>query len=131
MSILLKITAGPCKGTKILVPRGQSAHVGRTRWADHSLPDDTRLADVHFIIDYEGPQVRIRDSSGELGTQVNGEAISELYLHSGDTVLAGQSTFSVIVEGEPLPAAEDQTAPDEEAGPNSVEAQDQHARDRE
>ena len=117
--VVLKITAGPCAGMKITVPRGQIAHVGRTRWADFSLPADGRLADVHFAIDYEDAHVRIRDSSGELGTQVNGQPVSEIFLHSGDKVMAGQSTFIVAVEGEPAPAAEE--APPEETGPKTAE----------
>jgi len=114
MAITLTITVGPCTGTIILVPRGQVAHIGRTRWADHSLPADPKLADVHFIIDYQAANVRIRDASGGLGTRVNGEVVSELGLHSGDKVLAGQSTFSVMVEGEPLPpASEEESAEDD------------------
>ena len=105
MSVTLKITAGPCAGTQIVVPRGQIAHVGRTRWADHSLPGDTKLADVHFIVDYEAAHCRIRDASGDAGTMVNDERILDARLHSGDTVAAGQSTFLIIVQGEPLPAS--------------------------
>jgi hypothetical protein len=119
MAITLTITAGPCTGTKIRVPRGQVAHVGRTRWADHSLPEDARLADDHFIVDYQAARVRLQDISGGLSTRVNGEPVVEIDLHSGDHVVAGLSTFSVLIDGEAPPAKAGEG--DKSAGPKTAE----------
>ena len=88
---------------KIVVPNGQVAHVGRTRWADHSIPGDATLAEIHFVIDFGAQHCHIRDRSGNLGTLLNGEKIADAQLHSGDQIAAGQSIFSVLVQGEPLP----------------------------
>src|SRR5689334_10332376 len=105
MAVILKITGGPCVGTKIHIPRGQIAHVGRTRWADHSLPGDGRLALVPAGSRGDEASVRARDASGERAAQANGGAISEIYRHRGDMVLAGQGRSQVSVEGEPVAAA--------------------------
>ncbi len=104
MAVILQATSGPAAGMKIVVPNGQVAHVGRTRWADHSIPGDATLAEIHFVVDFGAQHCHIRDRSGNLGTLLNGEKIADAQIHSGDQIAAGQSIFSVLVQGEPLPA---------------------------
>ena len=48
----------------------------------------------------------LQDLSGGRGTLFNGEKIVEAQIHTGDRIQAGQTTFSVLVQGEPVPAAE-------------------------
>ncbi len=107
MSVILRATDGPANGMKIVVLPGQVASVGRTRWADHSIPGDAALADVHFRVKFDQRPCCIQHMGGDGGTLLNGETVAEAPLHSGDQVKAGQSTFVVLVEGEapPPPAA--------------------------
>jgi predicted component of type VI protein secretion system len=104
MSLVLQATTGPVAGTKIVVARGQVLRVGRTKWADRSLSGDASLADVHFAIDFRSQHVLVQDLSGDRGTLLNGEKVAEAQIHTGDRIEAGQTTFSVLVQGEPPPA---------------------------
>jgi len=121
MQVILEATSGPSVGTKIVVRRGQTARVGRTKWADYSLPADESMADVHFEVQYDRQGCRIRDLSGDAGTLVNDAKVSEAALHTSDQITAGQTTFSVIVEGESPPASEPGDAPVDEAATPAVE----------
>lgn len=119
MSVTLQVLSGPFAGRKLHVGRGQIAKFGRTDWADISFPSDSGMADVHFEIHENGPGCVIIDSSGGIGTLVNGEDISETRLHTGDVVTAGETTFAVTVDGEAapviVPAAADESAADDRA----------------
>ena len=106
MQVTLQTTGGPSAGTKIIVQSGQIAHVGRTKWADYSFPADAVMSDVHFAVEYDGPQCCVRDLKSGRGTLVNGVAVGKAALHSGDQITAGGTVFSVLVDGEPLPAVE-------------------------
>jgi len=101
MQVILEATGGPAAGTKIVVRRGQVVRVGRTKWADCTIEADTAMADVHFAVEYDGPICRLRDLS-DGSTAVDGVKSAEAELHTGVEVTAGQTTFSVVVEGEPV-----------------------------
>jgi hypothetical protein len=106
MSLILQATSGPAAGAKIAVARGQVLHVGRTKWADCAIPGDASLADVHFALDFKAQHCRLQDLSGTSGTLLNGEKIKEAEIHTGDRIQAGQTTFAVLVQGEPPPVAD-------------------------
>ena len=95
MPVTLRVTSGPSTGRKVHVARGQIAKFGRTEWADISFPNDSgrNVADLHFVIHEDGPTTVIKDSSGGVGTHVNGTAITEAMLHTGDVVTAGETDF--------------------------------------
>jgi hypothetical protein len=79
---------------RVIVRRGQVATVGRTAWADFSVPADAKMADVHFELDVQGQGCQLR-TRGAAITVVNGEPAAEVWLRSGDKVTAGQTTFAV------------------------------------
>ena len=103
MPVTLQVTSGPSAGRKIFVSRGQISKVGRTEWADSCFPNDAKMADIHFEIRTTGNACFIHDSSAGIGTQVNGVVVTESPLHTGDTITAGATTFSVHVDGEAAP----------------------------
>lgn len=105
MPVTLQVTNGPFAGKRIFVARGQIAKIGRTEWADISFPADSAMADIHFEVHADAPSCSLRDTSGGIGTLVNGAPATDVTLHSGDTVSAGQTSFSVMVDGEAVPAA--------------------------
>lgn len=103
MHAILQATNGPAAGLRIVVRQGQVVQVGRTAWADYSLPGDAALADRHFALEFDWQGCRIRDLSSTAGVTVNGAKVTLEQLHTGDRVTAGQTVFSVFVEGEAAP----------------------------
>ena len=131
VQVILTVTEGPDAGTVIAIRRGQVVQVGRTAWADFSVPGDTLMSDVHFAVEYDMQGCRVRDLSGAAGTLVNGAKTTTSPLRTGDEIGAGQSVFSVRVEGESEagvygPAAEShdnsQLAPASQAVPPATAA---------
>jgi len=104
----------------IAVRRGEMVRVGRTAWADFSVPGDDDMADVHFTVQYDAQGIRVTDLNTAAGTLVNGEKVTDALLRTGDELSAGQTVFSVLVEGQPPPEAE----PDQAAGPSTESAGD-------
>lgn len=107
MSVTLNIISGPSIGRRIFIRRGQIAKVGRTERADFSIPGDSDMVEVHFAIETVGPRCLIRNLSDAAETLVNGAAVSQARLQTGDTVTAGQTAFQVTVEGDPTPGREE------------------------
>ena len=100
MRVVLEVTAGPSAGMQICVARGQTVQVGRTKWADHAIPGDESMADVHFAVLCDAHGCRVHDLSGGKGIVVGEAEVTESQLADGDQFTAGETTFSVHVEGE-------------------------------
>jgi hypothetical protein len=100
MQLLLKVTAGPHTGQKILLRSGQVARVGRTEWADFSFPRDGQLADVHFAVRCDLSSAQVRSLAVDVPLLVNEEQVREAALQAGDTIRAGKSTFVVAFDGQ-------------------------------
>jgi hypothetical protein len=99
MQLLLKVTAGPHTGQKILLRSGQVARVGRTEWADFSFPRDGQLADVHFAVRCDLNAAQVRSLAADVPLLVNSQQVREAALQAGDTIQAGKSTFVVAFDG--------------------------------
>ncbi len=99
MRIILAVTGGPSDGTKIVVGHGQTAQVGRTKWADYSIPGDPSMAEIHFAVLCDANGCRVHDLSNGKGIVCDGANVSESQLKDGDQFTAGETTFSVHVEG--------------------------------
>lgn len=99
MQLILEAVAGAATGRSLVVRDGQSVLVGRTNWADRSVPEDTALSEVHFELrcDWRGCQIWDRDSAG--GTWVNGQRVASAALQDQDQVVAGETTFRVHIQG--------------------------------
>ncbi|MCY2986620.1 MAG: hypothetical protein NTY19_01945 [Planctomycetota bacterium] len=126
MHVILQAIAGPASGLQVVVRGGQVAQVGRTNWADFSIPNDPDLGDVHFAVACDQRGGRIRNLNNAAQTLVNGAEVLEAPLHTGDQVTAGQTTFSVFVEGEaaPLPVSFEDAAKPLAPGPRPLVAAD-------
>jgi len=78
--------------------------VGRTEWADCSLPHDGHLSSVHFRLESDAAGCYLRDLGSSNGTFVNGREVKErVRLCDGDEILAGRTTFAVRVPGAERP----------------------------
>ena len=53
MQVILQAIDGPAAGTRFAMRRGQIARIGRTAWADFSVPADAAMAEVHFALEYD------------------------------------------------------------------------------
>jgi pSer/pThr/pTyr-binding forkhead associated (FHA) protein len=71
-------------------------HVGRASSNEISLPYPS-ISNRHCIFVRSGPDIVLRDLNSSNGTYVNGEIISEIILHPGDTIQLG----SVMIKFEP------------------------------
>lgn len=120
MHAILQAISGPATGVRIVIRQGQVVQVGRTAWADYSLPADSALSDKHFAIEFDHRGCRIRDLNSVAGVLVNGAQVTLGPLHTGDQIAAGQTTFTVFIEGEAESNASDSPAEDE-AGQGSAE----------
>jgi len=93
--------SGPGAGRKILLDAGQTIQVGRTEWADFSVPGDGRMSGVHFSLETDNVACYLRDLGSTNGTRLNGQLISDrMPVRCGDQVEAGETVFSVEIEGD-------------------------------
>jgi hypothetical protein len=85
----------------VLLSASQSLQVGRTERADLSVPHDGRMSGVHFALETDNETCRLRDLNSTNGTQLNGTLVtSPVGLHTGDTIQAGETLFTVDIEGD-------------------------------
>jgi hypothetical protein len=101
MRVILEIMSGPDAGRKVLLGASQVLRVGRTEWADFSVPNDGRISGVHFALETDNVACYLRDLNSTNGTQLNDTPVTQrVALHTGDRIQAGDTIFSVNIEGE-------------------------------
>lgn len=110
MRIAIIAKSGPAAGRRIVLRGGQIARVGRTDWADFSLPEDRDLADIHFAIHCNHDMVLIQTLAVDRETRVNGTPLSRSEVHHGDMIEAGSTVFHVEIEGAAKLAIENATS---------------------
>jgi hypothetical protein len=107
MIVVLEATAGPIAGRRLEVRAGSIVRVGRTLRADYAIAEDSYLSGLHFSVECDGEQCRVRDLGSSNGTFVNGNRVTDEVVRDGDSVTAGGCSFAVRIEtraGEPEPA---------------------------
>jgi len=98
MVVILEAVSGPVLGRRIEVRGGSIVRVGRTGKSDHPIAEDGYLSGMHFAVECDGAQCRIRDLGSSNGTFVNGSRVTDQVVHEGDSVVAGGSTFVIHVD---------------------------------
>jgi len=98
MVVILEAISGPIVGRRIEVHGGAILRVGRTGKSDYAIAEDPYLSGLHFSVECDGSQCRIRDLGSSNGTFVNGARVAEQVVRDGDSVVAGGSTFRVHVD---------------------------------
>jgi pSer/pThr/pTyr-binding forkhead associated (FHA) protein len=98
MVVILEAVSGPVLGKRIEVRGGSIVRVGRTGKSDYPIAEDGYLSGLHFAVECDGTQCRIRDLGSSNGTFVNGSRITEHVVQEGDSVVAGGSTFVIHVD---------------------------------
>ena len=98
MVIILEAVSGPVLGRRIEVRGGSIVRIGRTGKSDYPIEEDGYLSGLHFSVECDGTQCRIRDLGSSNGTFVNGSRVTEQVVQEGDSVVAGGSTFVIHVD---------------------------------
>jgi hypothetical protein len=98
MLVVLEAISGPITGRRIEVRAGTILRVGRTTRSDYAIGEDSYLSSLHFSVECDGTQCRVRDMGSSNGTFVNGSRITDLVVKEGDSVAAGESAFAVHLE---------------------------------
>jgi hypothetical protein len=117
MLVILEAVSGPVAGRRIEVRAGTIVRIGRAGKSDHAIAEDSYLSGLHFSVQCDGAQCRIRDLGSSNGTFVNGARISEQVVQAGDSVVAGGSTFRIHIDLAPdiagvgIPLVKTVTAP--------------------
>jgi serine/threonine-protein kinase len=103
MYIVLDVISGPRTGQKVSIRPGQSCRIGRDEGAELAVPDDNYLSRLHFALEVDEVNCRLKDLGSTNGTFVNGERVAEALVGRGDLIAAGGSSFVVHMELEDLP----------------------------
>jgi pSer/pThr/pTyr-binding forkhead associated (FHA) protein len=98
MVVILEAVSGPVLGKRIEVRGGNIVRIGRTGKSDYPIAEDGYLSGLHFAVECDGTQCRIRDLGSSNGTFVNGSRVTEQVVQEGDSVVAGGSTFVIHVD---------------------------------
>jgi hypothetical protein len=80
------------------VRAGTIVRIGRTTRSDYAIGEDSYLSSLHFSVECDGAQCRVRDMGSSNGTFVNGARITEQVVQEGDSLAAGESAFTVHLE---------------------------------
>jgi pSer/pThr/pTyr-binding forkhead associated (FHA) protein len=115
--LLLRVISGAQQAAKISLRDGQVLQVGRTEWADCAFPDDLLMSSIHFSVECGTLACVVRDLKSTNGTYINGKKKREAVLSDGDEIRAGNTVFSVTIEG---PAPSSSVLGAEEAGAQAL-----------
>ena len=87
----------PARRRRITVGLPQRVSFGRNERARVTIPEDSFLSGVHFVLAWDGGACKL-ENLGRNGTLVNGAAIAaEVELHAGDNLKVGPLDFEVVV----------------------------------
>jgi pSer/pThr/pTyr-binding forkhead associated (FHA) protein len=93
------VTEGPDPGGAYVISPGESRTVGRTDKAQIVIEKDTFLSSVHFEIANRNGTAWVVDHQSKNKTRVNKEIVQEREVAPGDSIRAGNTTFTVAWEG--------------------------------
>ena len=99
MQVVLHIVSGPAAGSRWLLRSGQSARIGRSGWADFSVPSDAAMADICFTLECGQRKCVFRDVQDPPLSRLNGQPVGEAALNHGDRIAVGKTVFQVTLEG--------------------------------
>lgn len=98
MIVVLEAVTGPITGRRIEVREGTILRIGRTTRSDYAIGEDSYLSSLHFAVECDGMQARVRDMGSSNGTFVNGSRVNEQMVKEGDSLAAGESTFTIHLD---------------------------------
>ena len=99
MKLVLRVKNGPDAGRNATLRSGQFLRVGRSERADFGVAWDDAMSDLHFSVECGFEKCQVWDQGSDGGTLVNGQPISVHALRDTDLITAGQTIFSIEIEG--------------------------------
>jgi hypothetical protein len=114
---ILSVAWGREKGLKAAILPGGRLRVGHNERADLVVPHDAKLSGAHFELSWDGERCHLRDLGSALGTELGGRRVDEGLVPHGGWIRAGETDFTVHVEGATPPPEPDRYAPDYEPEP--------------
>lgn len=99
MQVVLTVVSPSAPGRLSVIRQGRVLRVGRTSWADLSIPDDGAMADVHFSVECGPSRCILRSLTAEAPTLLDGEEVTEAHVKDGARITAGGTDFTVALEG--------------------------------
>jgi hypothetical protein len=100
MLVVLQATSTYAPSQRFQLRANQVAKVGRSEWADFSFGGDAIMADVQFEIRSTADICTILSLSSQPPTLLNGKEVKSAEIHHGDRIEAGETRFSVHIEGQ-------------------------------
>lgn len=120
---IVAVPWGPLRGRRAVIEPGAALRVGRAEWADLKVPHDRLMSGVHFEITWDGASCRVRDLESVTGTLIDGEAgRTEGEIGNGGWIKAGETVFTVHVEGATPPPESETATLDDDNAPGHVAA---------
>lgn len=98
MRAIVEVPWGPHRGARVVLAPGDVLRVGR-HGEGLDLPRDPQISRIHFELAWDGARCLVRDKRSMTGTLLNGEAVKEAEVRSGDFIRAGDTLVSVNFEG--------------------------------
>jgi len=97
--MFLEVRSGPHTGSRIRLNPGEPVRIGRTKASDFAFADDPHMSGAHFTVEATDNDKggRLSDLNSRNGLFLNGQRVSTAVIATGDTVVAGETTFAVIV----------------------------------
>jgi len=111
MQPTLIVIDGPAAGKRWPLDVGKIVTIGRVDQATIIIRDDPLLSNLHFALEWDGPNCRVRDLNSKFGITVNNVKVDAAVLHDGDRVKAGRSEFMVTLPTEQAEAGADGIMP--------------------
>ncbi len=99
MRIVLQVESGPQAGHKRFLGKDQVLEVGRSALVDFSIETDARMSGRHFRLVSEQDSAYVEDLNSSNGTRLRGERVDRAQLHDQDVIVAGDTRFTVRIEG--------------------------------
>jgi hypothetical protein len=99
MRVTIQVESGLKAGHRFVLRQGEQLKFGRTEWAEAVFPGDRHMSAVHFKIQNDQDVCYLEDEKSKHGTIVNDQPVTRVVLRPGDRIRAGETTFSVEMEG--------------------------------
>src|SRR5438477_1441032 len=111
MRVTLRVLAGPYTGREFVFDQHDTFLIGRSEDSHLYLPEDRFFSRHHCLLEIAPPRCFLRDLGSTNGTFVNGQRVTEAFLHSGDRLMGGRTVLQIEVQTEPATAIDPSSAP--------------------
>lgn len=109
MTLTIEIQTHTNAATRFWLRCGQKATVGRSIDADYCVPSDQELEPIHFSLECDRNEARVRVTATSSSLRVNKQPATQAILAVGDSIEAGSTAFVVREVPQAAPVARPQT----------------------